>query len=626
MKTTIQIIAIILLQSNLFAQNIKIYRSGSLVKTIATSSLSVPIQTAVDSAIAGDSLVFSSHVFRDRRVQLTKNLILQGTQTSTDSTIIEQASSVQSVFLVSNPSPTGITKLTFKDIIIQDAFLNMGCKDTSNIDSVFGAAIRTYPNTDVVISGNTIIRRCGIIGPFLCPVYYPFDTVFMGGGAIFSRGELTIKDNTKFIENGGYAFGAAICSMKELVVQDRVEFYVNQPRLYGTIAGTGIVTIRDHVKVYNNYARQCAGIYIRNGVLNIKDSVRISENYTPAQSGGGIYAKNSEVNLKNKTLIAGNTGGGIYLHNSVLNMDDSAVITLNSCDSNYGAGVYNKGGNINISGGQIIGNYVINDSSGGKGMAIYNDTISGSAAPIVKIANARIFNPTQLFKRTNEIFNADGVKFSSDSTWWGESDTTGLIQNAGSATTSLGSWIVADWSINKAAPIGYATTFPIEAYFKLNSGAAIPAKMFWMLKGLYACDHGTFAPDTADMMGTNIISTDYTSSDTTRLVNIIATVDADTFRHSQVITGLSIDNLQSGEKSYFEIYPNPATTFVNIKAEHAHQATTVKVYDLMGKIMLKKDLLFKYNAEQIQTNFPAGLYIIELTRDGFCAKKSLIIK
>ncbi|MGC4058524.1 MAG: hypothetical protein QM743_10470 [Chitinophagaceae bacterium] len=96
------------------------------------------------------------------------------------------------------------------------------------------------------------------------------------------------------------------------------------------------------------------------------------------------------------------------------------------------------------------------DTIPGKGMAIYNDTITGAAPPVVSVANARIFNPTQSFKRAGEVYNADGVVFNSDSTWWGASDTSGLIYNEGSAATTLSSWIVADWSINKGFPIGTA--------------------------------------------------------------------------------------------------------------------------------------------------------------------------
>lgn len=620
MKTIIQIFAILLLQLNLHAQIISIYRGGLLVKTFSGS---YSIEAAVDSAISGDSLVLSPHLFAGRRVQVNKDLVLQGTQSLSDSTRITSSAN-KSIFYISSKSTTTTTRVVFRDVIVLDAYLGISYTHLDlKLDSLYGCAIKAFENTDVLITGNCIFRNCKINSR--SPAPYIYDTSF-SGGVIYSNGKLSINGNTRFINNEIIGRYGLVCSIKELYISDNVLFDSNYSGAGGAIAASGIVTLRNNTKLLNNGSGDGGCIFLRNATLSIHDSVQVTGNTAYMKSGGGIYAENSDIILQNRTIICGNFGNGLYLHHSNLEMKDSAVIAFNAGNYNLGAGIYNKGGNIKISGGQIIGNYYYFDSIGGKGMAIYNDTIQGKPAPVLHIANARIFNPTTDIRRTNEVYNETGVTLSSDSTWWGESDTSGLIFNNGSATTSLNSWIVADWSLNKGIPIGKDTSFPIDAYFRLNSGAAIPPKMFWMLKGLYACDSGKFNPDTADMQATNFISTQYTAAYTTGLVTILATVDADSFKNIQLVTGLDIQNFTTGKINHYDIYPNPATTSLTISSENINRDVILKLYDLAGKEVLIKKLSFRTQKEDIQFNLPGGNYIIELNDQSGLANKILTVK
>lgn len=609
MKTTIQILGIIFLHFSSFAQSINIYRGGSIVKTIYGTSLT--LNAAVDSAIAGDSIVLSPHKFTDRRVKIDKDLIIQGTQTATDSTIIVQGSRSTIFYIYSKVIAGPSTTVTIRDLIVQDASLICSGSTLPPIipDSIYGAGIKALENTDVTILGNSIFRNCRL--DRTCPSSIITDTNLIGGAAIFSQGKLRIGGNTKFINNVGLSvYSSDICSQKELIIEGNSYF---DSGFNSSIAAQGILVIKNNTKIQNHYAGIGGGIYAKNCNVEIGDSVQIIGN-TALFGGAGIYTQSSTIVLKNKAVIGGNIGTGISMLKSTLTINDSALVAFNLSNNNFGAGIYNKGGNITITGGQIIGNYYFYDSIPGKGMAIYNDTITGLPAPTLNIANARIFNPTQDFKRTIEVYNETGTSLYSDSTWWGESDTTNLIVNNGSASTILGSWIVADWSINKGLPIGLDTTFPIDAYFKLNSGAAIPPKMFWMLKGLYVCDYGKFNPDTAEMLTSNYISTQYTSSDTTRLVSIVATVDADSFKNAQTITGLSVSKaLTNNQSTQFSIYPNPITDFIKIRSKNEIENCDLMIWDLNGKICFQKKVSFQEKEAQIEHSLFNGNYILGIT-------------
>lgn len=621
MKTTIQIFAIILLHFCSFAQSIDIYRGGTLVKTLYGTSLT--LNAAVDSAIVGDSIVLSPHKFTDRRIKIDKDLIIQGTQTATDSTIIVQGSRSTIFYIFSKVITGPATKVTIRDLIVQDASLICSGSTLPPIipDSIYGAGIKALENTDVAILGNSIFRNCRL--DRTCPSSIITDTNLIGGAAIFSQGKLRIGGNTKFINNVGLSvYSSDICSQKELLIEGNSFF---DSGFNSSIAAQGILVLKNNATIQNHNSGLGGGVFAKNCKVEIGDSVQIIGN-TAIWGGAGIYAESSTIVLKNKAVIGGNFGTGISMLKSSLTINDSALVAFNLSNSNLGAGIYNKGGNITITGGQIIGNYYFYDSIPGKGMAIYNDTIIGLPAPKLNIANARIFNPTQDFKRTIEVFNETGTNLYSDSTWWGESDTTNLIVNNGTASTTLGSWIVADWSINKGVPIGSDTTFPIDAYFKLNSGAAIPPNMFWMLKGIYVCDYGKFKPDTADMLSTNFISTHYTSGDTTRLVSILATVDADSFKNAQWVTGLSINNFKSSKQNHFEFYPNPATTNLNIKSEFLNNPATLKIYDVIGNVLLFQEVSFNNNEVNIPINYPAGLYIVTISNDRFSENQTILVK
>lgn len=68
------------------------------------------------------------------------------------------------------------------------------------------------------------------------------------------------------------------------------------------------------------------------------------------------------------------------------------------------------------------------------------------------------------------------------------------------------------------------------------------------------------------------------------------------------------------------VFPNPATSVVNVKYEFANNANAViTVYDMTGKVVYKKEMGKVYAGERqfaVSTdNFTAGLYMIELAVD-----------
>lgn len=584
------------------AQFVDIYRSGSFVSRVGTWP---QLRNAVASALSGDSLVLSPHTFSDYNIHINKDLMITGTQTATDSSIIEQRSDLYSVFYVYGTAVSP-TRVVMKDLIVQRASLYWRY---DKIDSFLGAGIKAYPHTDLLITGNSQFRACElVIGTFPIPV---IDTP-TGGAAIFSFGKLTLAGNTKITDIYN---GSAVHCTGSLLIRDSVVF---ERIAYSALVASGEVAIKGHTSFRDNYLGNSGPvIFLYRCNAAIGDSVLIANNFS-VFAGSVVFAKQSKLLLSNKAVIGYNGGRGLELDNTDFTMQDSAVIGLNHVSEYKGAGILCRGSNLDIRGGQIIYNQTDSDLTTGYGVAVYADI----PASTLKIANARIFNPIPAPYRYSEVWLSDSSTLESDSTWWGASDTAGLIERQGTATLTLNSRIVADWSLNKGFPIGSASTIPIDAHFRLNTGAAIPSRMFWMLAGLYRADSGKFSPDTAWMLPSNDVSTLYTAAATSGPNRLLAWVDADSFSNDLLITGTAIPNAEKPNTDRVSVYPNPSKG--NVTIEGTIPITDIQVFNLSGIPVWS---IRHSTARKHQLNLPRGSFMLCATlSDGREYKISVLVE
>lgn len=557
------------------AQTVSVYRSGiALTPTYST------LKSAIAISLANDSLVLSADTFRENNVVIDKSLSLNGTISATVKTIIDPGiTSDSSLILFINPDfPISTTHLTIRDIDFTHGFAHNG------FDSG-GGALFAGQGTKVTIDGD-----CSLFNNTAADSSFVFEGS-RNGGAIYSEGEILLKGNTKVFSNKAVN-GAAIFA-KSLILKDNVRIS------------------------HNSASKDGGGIYITS-FGQLIGSVIIDSN--SAINGGGAFVKDALFSVNNQTIIRANmaeiAGGGVCLKNTYFTMKDSAVIADNSTDSNFAAAIYSGGNNdLKISGGQITGNYSTNSSVNGLGMALYNDSLTGTSS-IIRINNARIFNPKFDNSRQNEFYNAQAVSaFLSDSTWWGESDTSALMYNAPSATLALRSWIVCEWTLNGGLPIDTASSFPLEAYFKLYTGAAIPSNMFWMLQGFFTSDSGSFTPPVASMSSGNTVSSLFKVPSTTGGVNINAVIDADSFKTSVFVKGTNLNKHLVHQNSVI-VYPNPATNFLTLQSLKPNTgAAQVTITDMMGKIVFTQNVQFIQQKILVPFNLKAGIYLLTVQQN-----------
>lgn len=568
------------------AQTVTIYRFGIALTPTYTS-----LKGAIANSMDNDSLVLSADTFRENNVVIDKSLSLNGTISATVKTIIDPGiTSDSSLILFINPDfPISTTHLTIRDIDFTHGFAHNG------FDSG-GGALFAGQGTKVTIDGD-----CS----FFNNTAADSSGVFEGsrnGGAIYSEGELKLRGKTKVFSNRAVN-GAAIFA-ESLILEDNV-----------------------HIS-RNIASNDGGGIYI-SSFGQILDSVIIDSN--SAINGGGAFVKDALFSVNSQTIIKANmaeiAGGGLYLKNTYFTMKDSAVIAENSTDSNFAAAIYSGGNNdLVISGGQITGNYSTKSSVTGLGMALYNDSLTGTSS-IIRINNARIFNPRLDNSRQNEFYNAQAVSaFLSDSTWWGESDTSALIYNAPTTTVAFRSWIVCEWTLNGGLPIDTTSSFPLEAYFKLYTGAAIPSNMFWMLQGYFTSDSGSFTPSVATMSSGNIVSSTYNVPSTTGGVYMNAVIDADSFKTSVFVKGTNIKKHLAHQNSVI-VYPNPATNFITLQGLKPNTgAAQVRITNMLGKIVFTQNVQFTGLEILVPFNLMSGNYLLTLVQNErlLCKEKIIV--
>jgi hypothetical protein len=93
-----------------------------------------------------------------------------------------------------------------------------------------------------------------------------------------------------------------------------------------------------------------------------------------------------------------------------------------------------------------------------------------------------------------------------------------------------------------------------------------------------------------------------------------------------------ITPLQSSLGAGFRVYPNPSNGIITVKSPNAVIPTKegtihAKIYDLLGRLILQKELSFSNNEAQINLNAASATYILELKdKEGKVQRERIVIE
>lgn len=562
------------------AQSITLYRTGVIVPPFYTK-----VSDAISAATSGDSIVLSPHTFKENNLVIGKNIKITGTSDTSGMSTIDAEMKNRAILI-----NTG--RVFIKDLVIKNGKMMDGA----------GGGICNYGSQILSIEGNSKIMNCSATG------------IFANGGGIFSTGRLdllgsTIVSNNTATEEGGgvYANSTFIMSGNAKVTNNKAD---------GSGGGifskaNGGCSINGFAEISNNEAKVAGGGLF--GVGSIENQATIKNN--KADMGGGIAAFNDILFLRDTAMISNNTanaGAGIWLNNCLLYGYNSFHITDNKIPAtatgttNFGGAIYNVNGSLYITGGVIKGNQ-------SPVAAVYNT--AGATATIVRFNSTHFFNPKTDGTRQAEIFNSPSlptsiINFTSDYCWWGQNDTTKLVANkVGTMSGVINTFVKLTWLLNNGVAVApTSSSFPLSADFRLNDGSKMDSLTLRHINGTFMANKGSFAPSNKYIDTINYVRSVYTAPAASDSINIIAYVDADTFRATKIaVRGLSIEN--KNIVSSIKVYPNPATQSLNIA--DAIIGTKVSIFSITGQLLINQTV--SNNVETIDiSNLALGNYILQI--------------
>lgn len=210
----------------------------------------------------------------------------------------------------------------------------------------------------------------------------------------------TIMNNKTAGSGGGLYLGEnTIAKISSCVIKDNIALTTDLDMGGGGIfCGAGCSLDISDTKICNNTSYSCgAGILWNNSSmatdnkLNAKNC-QISNNFIPEDStanasyGAGIYINDNADNeisfdnciINENTIERDGDGVGVYLTCGKANFNNCTISKNHSNSNSFGAGIccYGKPvkpGNLNINGGIISDNYLVNEVNNGQGVALYSN-------------------------------------------------------------------------------------------------------------------------------------------------------------------------------------------------------------------------------------------------------------
>ena len=605
----LNLLLLLLCHVSLSAQTVTIYRGGvPLVPTYST------VAAAIGASINGDTLKLSAHTFNEHDLYVNKNISLLGTMTSTDTSIID-AKRLGRVLRL------GYGKtLTIKDIQIVNGFVagsGGGIQiDTNSVLSLSGYT--TVANNEAALYGGAIYGNAQSGSVSDSSVIKLADNVAIKNNrslsTIFvsildSRGIVYLSGDVQIFNNNGNGLTADIIKVYGVGKEGGVRISYNHSKNDAGGVNASTLFLFGQLKVFSNIADSCGGGFTHIEQIYGSGSIFVSNN--TAKYGGGaanfgyLGGDSAIVRITNNQALF---GGGVFFARAygtdprltTFKVDKNLEISNNLADS-LGGGIFFDGpGILTVSGKFAFDKVNVNNNNAKKYNCIYAaNNLS------LNFSKCRFFNPDLSGAHTNEVYIDNNVFFQSDSCWFGESDTTGLIIKDASSAIALNRYVQCDWRVNNGAPI-VALPFPVSAQFRLSTGASLPSYSFMMLQGRYSGTMGSFSPALASITSTGKVESIFTASGT-GTANLMGIVDADTFKANvSVKLGVMDPSL-----SQLRIYPNPAQSILHIDGLPA--SCTLVLFDMMGKQVVQKVINESGVTQLDLAGLASGNYVVQIS-------------
>lgn len=243
-----------------------------------------------------------------------------------------------------------------------------------------------------------------------------------------------------------------------------------------------------------------------------------------------------------------------------------------------------------------------------KGNGVYIDSgVSLYDYDYIRFHSCRMYNPTASGGRVPEVYKPTILGgLTLDSCWLGETDTTGLVVVGHPAYYGLSRQVQCSWQLNKGLPIVPWLGFPVTAQFALSGGGSVAPGSFAMLQGNFSASLGSFSKPVSAINTANQVES-YFLPTATGSTKLLAYVDADTFRSTQTVTGITDPGLEN-----CKLYPNPAGNYLYLSG--IREACRCELLDVQGRPLQSWALAPGTNLLEIAA-YPAGLYLIRIEQE-----------
>lgn len=554
------------------------------------------IDSAIQAASAGDSLVLSPHRFSEYDIKIAKDIKLTGTKDAAGNVSTVDAGGKGRGFIIFSG------EVSFSSLTITNGKVVDGA----------GAGVYNIGTDDVLFTGSAKVNNNMVSG------------VYANGGGVFSSGRVIMDDSALISNNYAQETGGGIYGFSTVILRGNARVANNRTDGSGggifCTANAGLVFTANSM-VDNNDAKEAGGGAYGSGTLQQYAAVQNNR----AAYGAGLAAFDDALFLQDSSRVSGNIaseyGAGIWLNNCNFFGYGNFRITNNKIPAitgttNFGAALYNVNGNISIYGGTITGNQ-------SPVAAIYSS--AGSQPMTIDISAAHIYNPAADGKRMTEVYNSPAlpsalIAFNSDYCWWGSNDTSRLIADRpGTYSGRMNTYAKLSWHLNNDVPLTPSVNkFSVAAKLKGSDGASLDSLVYRSMIGKFSATKGSFDNGAPMIDTSNIIKATFSAaakSDTTLITGI---VDADTFRSAKIyLFGLDI-NEQFAAKEV-RIYPNPASDIIRI--DQLQAGSTLLVTDLSGRTLSSQAVVSDGTQSLSLSSLPSGMYIL-LIRESSGAQAS----
>lgn len=543
------------------------------------------IDSAIQAASAGDSLVLSPHRFAEYDIKISKNIKLTGTKDTAGNVSTVDAGGKGRGFIIYSG------EVEFQSVTITNGKVIDGA----------GAGVYNIGTNDLLFTGSSKVNNNFVSG------------TYANGGGVFSSGRVIISDSALISNNyaqetggGVYGFSTVILRGKGRVANNRTDG--SGGGIFCT-ANAGLV-FTDNSMVDNNHAAEAGGGAYGTGTLQRYASVQNNK----AAYGAGLASFDDALFLQDSATVSGNIAGeygaGIWLNNCNLFGYGNFHIINNKIPAitgttNFGAAIYNVNGNISIYGGTITGNQ-------SPIAAIYNS--AGSQPMTIDINATHIYNPAAGGKRMTEVYNSPAlsptaINFTSAYCWWGSNDTNKLVADRpGTYSGRMNTYAALSWHLNNDLPITPSLKkFTVSADLLGSDGARLDSTVYRSVMGKFSATKGNFDNNNPIIDTHNKVVSVFNSPTKTDTTVITGIVDADTFRSAKIyLIGLDI-NEQFASKEV-RVFPNPATDLIQI--DQLQTGSTIFVSDLSGKTVISRKVVSDGIQVLSLASLPAGVYLM----------------